>query len=102
MTFQITNTGAIFHSFDVQSIEPERRGWLQRGRILLGGESETQTITFTKTGAFMYQCDQHYSSGMVGTLTVTQLSDYNRGVIEEFRSNGGKVGGRSRAPTCSC
>jgi plastocyanin len=73
VTFQITNTGAIQHTFDVQSTQPNGVAAFNGGKILSGGESETQTITFTKSGAFQYQCDQHWIQGqMVGTLSVTQ------------------------------
>lgn len=35
-------------------------------------------------------------------LTAAGLREFNKGIIEEFRSNGGKVGGPSKAPLCCC
>ena len=72
VTFQITNTGTIFHTFDMQSTLPCCVAAFNGGNILLGGESTTESITFTDSGVFQYECDQHWAAGMVGALTVTQ------------------------------
>ena len=34
------------------------------------------------------------ASEPIAAATVAAMSDYNRGIIEEFRANGGRVGGR--------
>jgi plastocyanin len=72
VTFQITNTGAIQHNFDVQ-IPFNGIAAFSGGLNLLGGESATETLSYTKTGPYAYQCDLHWVQGqMLGTLTVTQ------------------------------
>jgi plastocyanin len=72
VTFVITNTGQVFHNFDVESTGSNGHPVFNGGTTLLGGESATQTLTYTTTGTFRYQCDLHFSQGqMVGTLTVT-------------------------------
>jgi plastocyanin len=75
VTFQITNTGAIMHNLDFQI--PYANGvvgW-SGGLGLLGGESQSETLNYTQTGPYRYQCDVHWIQGqMIGTLNVTQSS----------------------------
>ncbi|MBV8078852.1 MAG: hypothetical protein JO186_00570 [Actinobacteria bacterium] len=72
VTFQITNTGAIQHNVDFQIPFNGVVGWAG-GLGLLGGESQTETLNYTLTGPYTYQCDLHWIQGqMIGTLTVTQ------------------------------
>ena len=73
VTFVVVNTGQVFHSFDVEvPVADGRQGFLG-SRNLLGGESETQTADYTRTGLYRYQCDLHWIQGqMIGVLTVTQ------------------------------
>ena len=73
VTFQVVNTGQVFHSFDVEvPVANGRQGFLG-SQNLLGGESETQTASYTRTGLYRYQCDLHWIQGqMIGVLTVTQ------------------------------
>jgi plastocyanin len=73
VTFQIVNTGAILHNFDVQSPTASGIAALNGGINLVGGESQTQTVNYTRSGTYQYQCDLHWIQGqMIGTLTVTQ------------------------------
>jgi plastocyanin len=72
VTFQITNTGAIQHNVDFQIPFNGVIGWAG-GLGLLGGESQNETLNYTLTGPYTYQCDLHWIQGqMIGTLTVTQ------------------------------
>jgi plastocyanin len=72
VTFQITNTGAIQHNIDFQIPFGNGVGW-SGGLGLLGGESQSETLNYTQTGPYTYQCDLHWIQGqMIGTLTVTQ------------------------------
>ena len=69
---QITNTGAIQHNIDFQIPYNGAVGW-SGGLGLLGGESQSETLNYSQTGPYMYQCDLHWIQGqMIGTLTVTQ------------------------------
>jgi plastocyanin len=73
VTFQITNTGAIMHNMDFQiPYSNGVVGW-SGGLGLLGGESQSETLNYTQTGPYTYQCDVHWIQGqMIATLTVTQ------------------------------
>jgi plastocyanin len=73
VTFVVVNTGQVFHNFDVEvPVANGRQGFLG-SRDLLGGETETQTASYTRTGLYRYQCDLHWVQGqMIGVLTVTQ------------------------------
>ena len=73
VTFVVVNTGQVFHNFDVEvPVANGRQGFLG-SENLLGGESETQTASYTRTGLYRYQCDLHWVQGqMIGVLTVTQ------------------------------
>jgi len=73
VTFQIANTGAVFHSFDVQAPTASGIAGFVGGKNLLGGETDTQVVEYARSGAYAYQCDQHWIQGqMIGVLTVTQ------------------------------
>jgi plastocyanin len=65
VTFMVTNTGTVNHSFDVVGVTA--------GPVLAAGASMTLTGNFTKSGSFSYRCDvgNHASQGMAGVLTVT-------------------------------
>jgi uncharacterized cupredoxin-like copper-binding protein len=65
VTFMVTNTGAISHSFDVVGVAA--------GPVLAPAGTTTVTANFTKAGSFHYQCDvgNHAAMGMAGTLTVS-------------------------------
>ena len=73
VTFLVTNTGAVTHNFDVEVPAQNGVAAFGGGLNLLGGESQTQTVSYTRTGTFRYQCDLHWIQGqMIGSLTVTQ------------------------------
>ena len=73
VTFQITNTGAIFHNFDVQAPTASGIAAFAGGKILAGTESDTEVVTYARAGTYAYQCDLHWIQGqMIGVLTVTQ------------------------------
>jgi plastocyanin len=72
VTFVIINTGQVTHNFDVESPGTNGKPVFNGGLTLLGGETASQTINFSTTGSFRYQCDLHWTQGqMVGMLTVT-------------------------------
>jgi plastocyanin len=59
VTFQIQNVGQAAHTFDVQATTSSGIKAFQGAKTLLGGESDTEVITYTRTGTFQYQCDIH-------------------------------------------
>jgi plastocyanin len=73
VTFNIQNTGQAAHTFDVQATTPAGIKGFQGGKTLLGGETDTEVISFTRTGTFQYQCDIHASEfpTMVGQIAIT-------------------------------
>ena len=59
VTFNIQNTGQAAHTFDVQFTTASGIKGFFGGKTLLGGETDTEVITYTRTGTFQYQCDIH-------------------------------------------
>lgn len=71
VTFNITNTGQAAHTFDIEAYASNGSKAFQGGKTLLGNESETHVITFTRTGTYTYKCDIHGDEFMmVGSLAV--------------------------------
>ncbi|MBV8078849.1 MAG: cupredoxin domain-containing protein [Actinobacteria bacterium] len=72
VTFQIQNAGQAAHTFDIQSTTPSGIKAFNGGKTLLGGETDTEVITFSRTGTFQYQCDIHGQEfSMNGQVAVT-------------------------------
>ena len=63
VTFEIKNSGAVMHDFDIAG---------HRSKTVGPGKSTTLTVTL-KAGKWPYKCtiDDHASLGMKGTLHVT-------------------------------
>jgi plastocyanin len=66
ITFDIDNTGLAAHTFDVQSPQPSGIAAFNGGKTLLAGEQQTQTLSYTKTGTYQYQCDTHFAEFQMG------------------------------------
>jgi plastocyanin len=64
--FDVTNTGMIAHTFDVQTTTASGVVAFGGGRTLLPNESTTSTATYTKTGVYQYQCDTHIAEYQMG------------------------------------
>jgi len=74
VTYNIQNTGQAAHTFDVQATTPSGIKAFQGARTLLGGETDTEVIQYTRSGTFLYQCDIHGQDfpTMDGQIAVTQ------------------------------
>jgi plastocyanin len=64
VTFDITNAGTLPHNFKIAG---------KITKLLVGGQSQTLTVTFAKSGKYAYLCTVtgHADAGMKGILTVT-------------------------------
>jgi plastocyanin len=71
VTFDITNIGQISHQFDMDVPGPDGNPVPYGGKILNPNESTTETLTYTRTGTFRYQCDLHFQDySMGGSLQI--------------------------------
>jgi plastocyanin len=66
VTFDIANTGMIAHTFDVQSPNAAGIAAFNGGKVLLAGESATQTLSYGRVGNYQYQCDTHFAEFQMG------------------------------------
>jgi plastocyanin len=73
VTFNIQNTGQAAHTFDVQFTTASGIKGFFGAKTLLGGETDTEVVTYTRTGTFQYQCDIHGQEfpAMTGQIAIT-------------------------------
>ncbi len=72
VTFDMTNTGAIVHNFDISYLAGATLTGSGIGPFLEPNSSSTMTVTLDP-GTYAFQCDvpEHAALGMVGSLDVT-------------------------------